>query len=54
LELPKNGWSLLGLGRSLEAQNKPEGQKVLSEDFPAAWKDAETAIDSSCPAFSKL
>ena len=54
LELPKNGWSLLGLGQSLRAQGSPEADAVMLDQFPAVWKDADTVIETSCPAFSQL
>ena len=54
LELPRNGWSLLGLGQSLKAQGKPEADALLFNQFPAVWKDADTAIETSCPVFSQL
>ncbi len=54
VELPRNGWSLLGLTQSLAAQGNSEGQSAAAQDFAAAWADADTPIDSSCPAFSKF
>ena len=54
LELPRNGWSLLGLGQSLKAQGKPEADTLLLDQFQAVWKDADTAIETSCPVFSQL
>jgi len=54
LELPRNGWSLLGLGQSLKAQGKSEADALLLDQFTAAWKDADTAIETSCPVFSQL
>ncbi|CAL8468137.1 g7676 [Coccomyxa elongata] len=53
VELPRNGWSLLGLAQSLTAQGSPEGREILTGEFAAAWADADIAIDSSCLAFSK-
>ena len=54
LELPHNGWSLLGLGLSLKAQGKPEADAFLSTRYPAVWKDADVLIETSCPVFSQL
>lgn len=54
LELPRNGWSLLGLGQSLKAQGKSEADSLLSQQFPAVWKDADTSIETSCPVFSHI
>ena len=54
LELPNNGWSLLGLGQSLRAQGSSGADDFLLGQFPAVWKDADTVIETSCPAFSHL
>jgi hypothetical protein len=54
LELPRNGWSLLGLGQALTALGSPDGQALISKDFRAAWADADVPIDSSCLSFSKF
>lgn len=53
-ELPNNGWSLLGLGQALQAQQHPEAKQLLAKDFPAAWQDAEVGLGSSCLAFSEF
>ncbi|MDZ4821280.1 MAG: hypothetical protein SGJ20_20150 [Planctomycetota bacterium] len=42
-----NGWSLYGLARSLQMQNKPDSTAAKAE-FDAAWKDADVKITSSC------
>ena len=54
LELPRNGWSLLGLGHSLKAQGKAEADVLLGAEFPAVWKDADVSIETSCPVFSHI
>ena len=54
LELPSNGWSLLGLGLTLKAQGKNEADALLSNQFPNVWKDADVLIENSCPVFSQL
>ena len=54
LELPGNGWSLLGLGLSLKARGEPEADTFLMTHYPAVWKDADALIESSCPVFSQL
>jgi len=45
--LPGNGWSLLGLSRSLELQRKPEHERVRKQ-FEEAWGDSDIRIRSSC------
>jgi hypothetical protein len=53
LEYPANGWSLLGLAQSLEAQGqKAEAKQIMKGNFTQAWKHADTKIESSCPSFS--
>ncbi|WP_406693691.1 tetratricopeptide repeat protein [Singulisphaera sp. Ch08] len=46
--LPDNGWSLYGLMRALEAQNKDEEAKLVRTRWDAVWKDADVQISSSC------
>ena len=43
---PENGWSLLGLGRSLRAQGKDAAE--VDRRFKGAWKDADIQATSSC------
>ena len=45
--LRQNGWSLMGLYRSLMAQNKAEEAKAIKEEFDKAWKDADIEISTS-------
>jgi tetratricopeptide (TPR) repeat protein len=40
---PENGWSLLGLARSLEAQNRNGAARELYERFEKAFADADAA-----------
>ena len=54
VELPHNGWSLMGLAQSLKARGGSEGQETLTGAFATAWADADVTIDSSCLAFSKF
>ena len=54
LELPHNGWSLLGLGLSLKGQGKPEADAFLSTHYSSVWKDADVLIETSCPVFSQM
>jgi len=44
--LPENGWSLLGLARSLEAQGKKADD--VRRRFDAVWKDSDVVASSSC------
>ena len=42
---PHNGWSLLGLAQSLEAQRKPT--RDVGEEFDRSWARSDTWIRSS-------
>lgn len=44
---PKNGWSLYGLTKALQAQNKPEQAKLAEADFKKAWADADITLTAS-------
>jgi tetratricopeptide (TPR) repeat protein len=44
---PNNGWSLLGLAQSLEAQGKRAEAQELRERFRAAWSTADLTIAAS-------
>lgn len=46
-ELRQNGWSLMGLYKSLIAQGKNKEAKTIKEEFDKAWKDADIVIDNS-------
>lgn len=43
---PENGWSLLGLSRSLNAQGRDA--RDVERRFREAWKDADIEATSSC------
>jgi tetratricopeptide (TPR) repeat protein len=45
--LRQNGWSLMGLYKSLLAQGKNEEANVIKKEFDNAWKDADIEIDNS-------
>lgn len=45
---PGNGWSLLGLSRSLRAQGKLEAAAAAEARYEAAWKGADRPVTSSC------
>ena len=45
---PGNGWSLLGLSRSLRAQGKLDAAAAAQARFEAAWKGADRPVTSSC------
>ncbi len=46
--LPKNGWSLFGLARSLEMQAKTPEAEAVREEFEQVWKDADVELQASC------
>jgi hypothetical protein len=43
---PENGWSLLGLARSLEAQGKDAPAAAARERFKKAWSQADVTLDA--------
>lgn len=45
--LRQNGWSLMGLYKSLKAQGIEEEAKIIKLEFDIAWKDADILIDTS-------
>lgn len=45
--LRQNGWSLIGLHKSLKAQGKHKEAKIIMEEFNAAWAHADIDIDGS-------
>ncbi len=45
--LRQNGWSLMGLYKSLKAQQKEEEAKKIKEEFDSAWKHADISIETS-------
>jgi tetratricopeptide (TPR) repeat protein len=45
---PNNGWSLLGLARSLKLQGKTAEADRIDAQFQAVWKHADIQINSSC------
>jgi tetratricopeptide (TPR) repeat protein len=44
---PDNGWSLLGLARSLEAQGDDAGAQAARARFAASWQRADVQLQSS-------
>lgn len=44
---PKNGWSLFGLHKALQAQNKHEQAKLIDADFKKAWADSDVTLTAS-------
>lgn len=46
-EYPNNGWSLLGLMKSLEAQNKTADAAAVQKEFEAAWQHADVTLTAS-------
>jgi len=46
--LPENGWSLFGLARSLELQQKNDEAAAVEARFQKIWSGADVQITSSC------
>ena len=46
--LPENGWSLFGLARSLELQQKRDEAAVVEARYHKIWSKADVQITSSC------
>jgi tetratricopeptide (TPR) repeat protein len=44
---PKNGWSLFGLAKALQAQNKHDQAKLVEADFKKVWADADVTLTAS-------
>ena len=44
---PKNGWSLFGLTKALQAQNKLEQAKLVEADFKKVWADSDVTLTAS-------
>lgn len=44
----RNGWSLVGLARSLRAQGKTKEAADAQAEFEKAWSAADTPLSSSC------
>lgn len=42
------GWSLYGLGKSLQGQGRQSEAKRTMQEFTEAWKSADVQINSSC------
>jgi tetratricopeptide (TPR) repeat protein len=45
--LRQNGWSLMGLYKSLLAQDKNKEANAIKKEFNSAWQDADIEIDNS-------
>jgi tetratricopeptide (TPR) repeat protein len=45
---PENGWSLFGLARSLELQEKADEAQIVRARFEKVWVDADIHLSSSC------
>ncbi|MCW9706120.1 tetratricopeptide repeat protein [Fodinibius salsisoli] len=46
-KFPDNGWSLYGLWKSLDAQNKTEEAAKIRQKFEEAWKYADVELNDS-------
>lgn len=45
--LRQNGWSLMGLHKTLEAQGKTEESKTIKAEFDKAWEHADIELETS-------
>lgn len=45
---PQNGWSLYGLAKCLNAQNRPDEAAEMEKQFAFVWSKADVKIESSC------
>ncbi|MBT8284713.1 MAG: hypothetical protein HKO75_04950, partial [Flavobacteriaceae bacterium] len=45
--LRQNGWSLMGLYKSLKGQGKMQEANQVQEEFNMVWKDADIVISNS-------
>lgn len=46
-QYPRNGWSLYGLARSLEAQGREEDAAIVDQGFSNAWARADVQLQAS-------
>ena len=46
-QYPQNGWSLLGLAQSLQAQGKDKDAAEAQKQFAAAWQYADVTLKRS-------
>jgi tetratricopeptide (TPR) repeat protein len=46
-KFPKNGWSLIGLQQSLEAQGKKDDAAAIKADLEKAWAGADVKLTAS-------
>ncbi|BAO76830.1 hypothetical protein [Winogradskyella sp. PG-2] len=46
-DLRQNGWSLMGLYKSLKAQSKSTEADKIKKELDMAWKDADIEITTS-------
>jgi tetratricopeptide (TPR) repeat protein len=44
---PKNGWSLFGLTKALQAQGKTDQAKLVEADFKKVWADSDVTLTAS-------
>jgi predicted Zn-dependent protease len=47
-KLPENGWSWIGLARSLKAQKRGAEAALAEEHFKRVWAHADVTLSSSC------
>ena len=53
-EWPNNGWSLFGLMRSLELQDRTDEAAEIRVLFEHAWRDADNPLTTSCECIPEL
>ncbi len=51
---PKNGWSLYGLSRALQAQGKAGEAAQVRQQYEAAWSRADAPLATSCKCIPRI
>ena len=46
-DYPRNGWSMSGLVKALESQDKPEEAAAVQEKFDIVWRHSGVELDGS-------
>lgn len=50
---PRNGWSLFGLMKSLQAQGRDAEAASVEAEWKAVWKHADVTLEASCKCLEK-
>jgi tetratricopeptide (TPR) repeat protein len=53
-EFPKNGWSLYGLSRVLQAQGRTDAAEDTEKEFRRIWAGADSSITTSCECVPEI